>query len=417
MYRKYGIVILVAILAFALGLVPVLAQADWSVYLYNGMSKELLRISPDGAQTSHSLGLDENTYVSSYDMAFTNDGTRVAFCAVTYPPSNDPNNPAQPTAHLYLRDIAAGTNQVDVDLGNAIGCRTGHEAFNDDGTQLAVSRINYYPGDPAADASVPTWQLLVVDVNGGATVNELNSNSLAVSDFESLAKGGVLPYVQSFSGNQLTFAEVPYGIGGGAEWNAYTWDTSVNALTPVEHWGNFTLDRLSSTGEMVWVTADANLPGGQPFGEMPANNVVQATDVSGEVKTIYHSPDWLVVDANFINGGQGVAIQLLSPIDPNAPDQLPSIKWVTLDRTGQLTDLIESNGNPVVESAPNGYVVLNQTITDPATGASSFGLTHNANGQSTDLWSASSDTGFWELAWVSPTAPADGLQPFTAVSG
>ncbi|MBZ0285994.1 MAG: hypothetical protein K8I30_00160, partial [Anaerolineae bacterium] len=86
---------------------------------------------------------------------------------------------------------------------------------------MAVSRINYYPGDVNADASKPVWQILVLDIAGGMTVRELNTNSPAVATYEGLTKGGIIPYVQYFAGNQLIFAEVPYGVGGGAEWVAY----------------------------------------------------------------------------------------------------------------------------------------------------------------------------------------------------
>jgi len=37
-----------------------------------------------------------------------------------------------------------------------------------------------------------------------------------VATYEGLTKGAILPYVQYFVGNQVIFAEVPYGIGGGA---------------------------------------------------------------------------------------------------------------------------------------------------------------------------------------------------------
>jgi hypothetical protein len=416
MYRKYVLLTLAMLLTLTMGLVPALAQANGSVYLYNGTTKELLRINPDGSQASFSLGLDENTFVSSYDMAFSADGGRVAFCAVTYPPSPDPNVPAAPTAHLYLRDIAGGANVLDADMGSAIGCRTGRAAFNEDGTLLAVSRINYYPGDPAADISRPTWELLVFDLGLNQVVTQLNSNSVEVANYESLAKGGILPYVQSFSGRQIIFAEVPYGVGGGAEWNAYLWDTTAGVVTPVERWGNFTLDALPN-GEMVWVTLDPNLPAGTPAGMMPANNVVQATDASGAVNTIYHSPDWTILDAGFINGGQQVAIQLLSPFNSDTPDAPLTLKWIALDRSGQIVDLVESNGNPSVMNAPGGFVALNQTITDPATGASQYSLTYSTNGQATELWSGQSDMGAWELAWATPGAPTEGLQPFAAVSG
>ncbi len=422
MHRKLLMTISLGVMAFALGFFPTLAQSGDSVYLYNGMTKQLLRLNLDGAQISYSLGLDENTFVGGFDMAFNGDGSRVAFCTLTYPQIAEGDAPAQPTAHLYVRDLAAGVNLIDRDMGSAIGCRTGHEAFNQAGTLLAVSRINYYPNDPAADTSQPTWQLLVVDTTSGAVVNALNATSAAVANYESLAKGGILPYVQSFNGNTIIFAEVPYGIGGGAEWNAYQWQTDAEILTPVERWGNFTLEVLPSTGETLWVTRDPNLPAGEPGGPVPANNIVQIEDTSGAVKTIYHSPDWVILDATFINGGQAVAIELLSSFDPaTQADGQPiqqTLKWIGLDRSGAITDLATSNGNPTVAAAPGGYVTLNQQILDPNTGISQFDLSYTANGGGTTLWtSPAGENGYWELAWITPISGDAGLQPFAAVSG
>lgn len=416
MVRKLLALLLLSVLLVVA--VPALAQSDWFVYLYNGNTKELVRINPDGAQTPYSLGLDATTFVSSFDMTFTADGSRVAYCAVTYPAVAASETPTSPFAKLYLRDIAAGTNQIDLAMGNAIGCRTGRDAFSPDGAQLAVSKINYYPGAPDADLSQPVWTLQILNSADGSVLRELTSASQSVQAFESLAKGGVLPYVQYFENNQIIFAEVPYGIGGGAEWNSYLWDLNTDSLQTIDRWGNFSLDTLTS-GELIWVTADPNLPAGQPGGPVPANNIVKVADKSGAEFTIYHSPDWVILDAKFIDNGARAAIQLLSPFDPNAPDQFQSLRWIALDRAGASADLVSSNGNPTVLGAPNGFVLLNQEITDPASGASNFALSYNSNGATTNLWSATVDpsVGFWELAWVTPPTAAEGLPPFTAVSG
>src|SRR5690242_14713267 len=158
---------------------PAMAQDTWGVYLFNSNSGELVRLNGDGTQAVSGLGLEQGAYVGSYDMAFTRDGSRLAFCATTYPQTTDATTPVLPTARFYLRDMAAQNYLLNLDLGNAVGCRTGRAAFNADETQVAVSRINYWPGDPAADTSKPVWQMLVLDIAGGMTVKELNTNSPA----------------------------------------------------------------------------------------------------------------------------------------------------------------------------------------------------------------------------------------------
>jgi hypothetical protein len=397
---------------------PVMAQDTWSVYLFNGYTGELVRVNGDGTQAVSGLGLEQGAYVSSFDMAFTRDGSRLAFCSTTYPQAADGSTPAQPTAKFYLRDMAAQNYVLNLDLGNAIGCRTGRGAFNGDDTQVAISRINYAPGDPSADTSKPAWQIMVMDIAGGMTVKELNSASPAVATYEGLTKGAILPYVQYFAGNQVIFAEVPYGIGGGAEWNAYLWDMDADTVEMIQRWGNIGLDTLPETGEMVWTAKDENLPVGVPGGPVPDNNVVKVADKTGTEHTIFTSPDWVVLDAKFIKGGQQVAIQLLSSFDQNNPNQLQTIKWIALDRAGNQTDLLASEGgSPVVAAAPSGYVALDQQQTFDAngTGQSQFKLTYNAAGQSQELWASTVGFDYWELAWSTPLVPSGDLQPFPAI--
>src|SRR5690349_5523482 len=108
MQKKSLALIILGLLVFAsMALTPALAQDAWSVYLFNGHSGELVRVNGDGTQAVSGLGLDQNAYVSSFDMAFTRDGARLAFCATTYPQAADGSASAQPTAKFYLRDIAA----------------------------------------------------------------------------------------------------------------------------------------------------------------------------------------------------------------------------------------------------------------------------------------------------------------------
>jgi hypothetical protein len=410
------IVITTLCILTALLVIPAMAQDDWSVYLFNGNTGELIQVKADGTQSVSALGLEAGTYIGSSDMSFTKDGSRLAFCALTSPTVTDPNSTAQPTAKFYLRDLAAQNYLLTLDMGNAIGCRTGEDAFNADATQVAVSKINYYPGDPAADTSKPAWEILILDIAGGMTVKELNVNSPSVAAFESLVKGSILPYVQYFANNQVIFAEVPYGIGGGAEWNAYLWDLTTDTVEPIERWGNLGLDTLDTSGEVIWTAKDESRAAAQPGGPVPDHNVVKLADKSGEERIIYYSPDWVVLNAKFINNGQQIAIQLLSAFDENNPDIIQSIKWVALDRAGNTVDLLSSSGNLQLEAAPNGYIVLDQQLSDANNGESQFHLSYVSNGQSNELWASQTGFEYWELPWVTPMVAASDLQPFPAIA-
>ncbi|MBZ0285993.1 MAG: hypothetical protein K8I30_00155 [Anaerolineae bacterium] len=108
MQKKSVAMLILGLLVFAsMAFTPALAQETFAVYLFNGNSGELVRVGSDGSQTVSALGLEPGTYISSYDMAFTRDGSRLAFCATTYPQTADGSAPVLPTAKFYLRDIAA----------------------------------------------------------------------------------------------------------------------------------------------------------------------------------------------------------------------------------------------------------------------------------------------------------------------
>ena len=86
MHRKsLMIVITVLCLLAPMTLTSVMAEEDWSAYVFNGNTGELVQVKADGTQAVSALGLDVGTFVSSYDMTFTQDGSRLAFCALTSP--------------------------------------------------------------------------------------------------------------------------------------------------------------------------------------------------------------------------------------------------------------------------------------------------------------------------------------------
>lgn len=410
MHRKFLFLIVLALLAVTL--VPALAQANSLAYVYNGETKTLIRINTDGTSADYNLGLSADTFVSPFDMAFTADGSRVALCAVTYPAGMG-ETAVQPTAQFILRDIAAGTNLIQQDLGAAIGCRTGQHAFNADESLVALSRINYYPGDPNADLSQPSWQITLIETATGNAAAELNNLSPAVVEY-TLASEGIIPYIQRVDGSSVIFAEVPYGVGGGAEWAAYEWQRDAGTVTPVTTWGNLDLDLLPTTNETVWTGIDDSRPAATPNGPIPPNNVVRLLDNnSGQQSVIFHTPDWQVFDATFIEGGQRIAVMLYT-FDPQT--NLPAVRWIALDRAGVQTTLIESAGNAQIEAAPAGFVTLAQEGQLDGVTIPQFKLSYTTGGQTTELWASdTSQMAYWELAWVAPDTAAAGLPPFPVI--
>ncbi|MBI5668171.1 MAG: hypothetical protein HZC41_09205 [Chloroflexi bacterium] len=397
-------------LALVIGLVllavfPAFGQAAaWSVYLYNGMTKELLRVNEDGSTESFNLGLAENEYIGSFDMAFSSDGGRVAFCIPVFDGQSN-----QGRATLVVRDITAETDIVRQDLGEAIGCRVGREGYNDDASRLAVSLANPFP----PDTGKPLWRILLLDAATGTTVDELNPTYPALAEYPLLTQGPVLPFVQRFTADDLIFAEVPYGIGGGAEWQAYRWSFDSGAVEPVEGWGNIGLAWLPTTGEIAYVAADDALPAAQPVGPFPPFNVVRLHDADGGPRTIYHNGDESPAGTVFINDGRELAILLMEGYDAAQPDQATLQRWVALNRDGSRRDLTENSIYVQLMGAPGGYVTLTQQLNDQTMGTQQFTLGYGAEGNTRELWTSPQGTDqSWELAWVTPGTPAADLPPF-----
>ncbi len=416
MNKKTNLTILFTLVAlFVMGIVPALAGGGWSVYLFESTSGELLRVYQDGTQESHNIGLGENQFISSRDIAFNADASREAYCVTTYPPGTA-EAPGQPFSTFYLRDLAAETNVLEVEFGSAIGCRTDSNSFNADFSQIAISVVNYFPGDAAADTSKPSWQIQIIDTATGAIVNELNSNSPAVAAQGMILDAPVLPDVNLFDSSQVVFAEVPYGIGGIPSVNAFRWQLSDGTLTPEPDGphNHFNVDKLEATGESVWAAFDPGLPAAAPDGPVGQSNVIILADASGAQRVIYHNGEWTPITAKFIEEGQRIAILLFPAYDPNQPVGAQPSKWVALDRTGNITDLQTDLEYSDIAPAPGGYAFLRTRLPQTENEMVRTSLEYYSDNTGTnmaELWSGEGTT-IWEITWSGPMTALDNLPPF-----
>ncbi|MBZ0299441.1 MAG: hypothetical protein K8J31_06875, partial [Anaerolineae bacterium] len=276
MLKKWMWLITIAI--GLLGVLPAWAADGWYAFIYNSAARQLVRVGLDGTQATFDLGLDENVFLSGFDMAASVDGNRIAFCA-----SSARVDSPQSDTTLIVRDLAAQANVLALPLGVNMSCRVTHASLKADASQVAVSLVKYYPGSPDMDTDGPIWRLLVVDVASGSILSEINAESLPV--MTAGVQGGValLPEVRSFSSNQIVFAEIPYGIGGAPEWNAFVWhlDSGAVEADTTGIWGKSGLSINPATGETIWLDQDPNRPAADPGGPIPAFNVVVQADSSG----------------------------------------------------------------------------------------------------------------------------------------
>lgn len=392
-------------LLVALVAIPAAAQDDWFVMLFNAMTREFVRVNADGSQETYTLDLPENQYIGARDIAFSPDGSRIAFCVVEYGENN------QNVTTLHVRELASGTSIVARELGSSIGCRV---TASEDFSQLAVALIRYYSGDPAADTSLPSWELLVMDSTTGQMLYALNSDTPLAAAISYTYGETFLPYVLRFSEGEVIFGEVPYGTEFPPDFPIYLWQLDADTLERTEGWGYPFPDFLESTGELAVLGQDPSLPAGEPMGPVPINNIVTVTDASGASQVVYHNPDDVLVTAEFIDSGERLMLQLVESFDPNNPDEFPGTYWLALDRQGNVEELFSTDGFAFLTAAPDGFLVFStESNTLPATYTLDY---HGEGGVNTLLSLESENYGSWEIAYVSPASPAEDLPPFTPIT-
>ncbi len=394
-------------------------SGDWRVYVLAGQSGQLLEIGPGGEQARYLLNLPPNTFINANQMRFNDDGTRVAYCLFV-----PPADPAGLTTYtLIVRDVVGQVNLVERDLGAIAGCTV--SAYDSVTNRVAVGIVNVFPDQVEAAPAGSLWSLQLVDGDTGAVLNELNESTPNAPDGAALIPDfpGVVPImseVKVLAGNLVVFTAIPWvGRGGAFELPAFAWNIDTGAIGEAsDAWGRFGGDFLPSMGELAFPDSDAARPAGPPSSPAPTANVVRVLDASGEITTVFHDPAWTVVEVDFVNGGQQLAIQLLESFDPNNPTPEQDYRGVLLNRDGTQTELLRYPSFYWLESTPVGMIALWSDIATlespfPGTFIDLFPFV----GGGTRAWEflpQGDQTIFWELAWASPDVPQAGWPAFTA---
>lgn len=402
--RRFMTTILGVSALAAATLTPAMAQDDeqWSSYLFSSFDKQLVRVYLDGTTETYDLGIPEETFVTGRNMAFTNDGNTVAFCA--------PIMEGETTTHtVYVRDLEAGTNSVEAELGAAWDCRIDQEALDEEAGQLAVSTI----GDEG-------WRIQVFDLTSGEVIQTLATGEENAPVLGNEADMHSLADVNHFENGTLIFALLPYGTEGPDEAPAFAWNFETGEASEVELWGKSMRDFFEPTGELAALHVNPDLEAGLPGGPMPSYNEVLVADFDSEAQTVMYSSEEIPTDLAFIEGGQRLAINLLEPFDMENPENMQTTRWVALDREGNTEELATPESYSQLANAPEGFVLLEGITADPNMGRYDMRLSYNSGGESTTLWymEANEDVGgiFWELAWTAPIEAAEDLPPFAPLS-
>ncbi len=395
---------LLAVVLFAVLLTaPAAAQSNWSLYLLDGMTQQVVRVSLDGTQQVIDLGLPPGAYIGRQSVDFTADGNRVATCTIT---------DADDGAHITLsaRDVGSASALFSADLGKSDGCWI---KYNADGSQIAAGIVRHYAGDPNADPTVPTWELLVFDAATGQQRYEMNPVK-GGANFD--AGRTLMPETRYFAGDLIVFAGRPWGTEGFPVSPAFLWQLTTDTLQPVDRWWHWGWDSLAYTGELAWTELDPNLPVADPGGPVPQANIVKLADDSGSERTIYANPDWVILGTQFIDNGRQLAIQELQGFVPDANGNPGNqvMRWVALGRDGAVSQLASTLGFSELVAAPDGYALL--TASDNSA-TPVLTLEYHTGREATTLWQYQATGGVtWSILWAQPVPTDSGVQPFQAVS-
>lgn len=376
-------------------------DAGWSFYLFNDLTNELIRVEADGTQTTFDLGLgdlqnpDENTSYLASTIAFSADGQQAAYCI-----SQISLEGLAPT-FFVVRDIETETDIINIELGTPLGCHLTSRAFGTEDSQVAMGVVTSFPDNPEADPDVPSWYLRIYDIESGDISYEMTANmspfSEASSEFAAL-----MPDVRYFDGTQLIFAQVPWGTGGAPEYNAFNWQYVDGEVAAIDLYGKSSIDTLG--GYLIYVDNDPNLPSGIPSGPIGNFNVLMQADKSGEIRMIYHSPEWIIASARFINNGQQIAMRLLE----STPTEIASTRWIALNRDGSMVDLQpEYVGYDDVIAAPGGHIYIQNDFNPDNTFTR---VTRYVDGEENVVFETNEAA--LRLLWAMPTELAEGLPEF-----
>ncbi|HEX2621408.1 MAG TPA: hypothetical protein VHL11_14715, partial [Phototrophicaceae bacterium] len=229
---KRFVLSLFLLLTLTITSIPVLAQDNpWSVLLVNTTTSKLLRVDQNGNQTTYDTGLPEYS-LSSYGTSVSADGNRVAYCITDY------TVPEKPVSTLQVYDLVAGTAVFTLDVGTRLNCSVGQHGFSPDGTQLAVSLLNYFNGDPNADTSLPLWEIGVYDLASATEIQSLDASSALVQGVYAMPdRWTVFPDIRYFDGTSVSFAPIPWGTEGSAT-EAFTWNLAAGTLIATPEWAS-----------------------------------------------------------------------------------------------------------------------------------------------------------------------------------
>ncbi|MFW5690935.1 MAG: hypothetical protein ACOCXZ_00425 [Chloroflexota bacterium] len=404
-----------AIISLLLAANPATAQdPDWSIYLYDNATQELVSVDAGGSQNTLPLEIPENRFVGGYDLEFSNDGTRAAYCR---PVDEGSAGPGGSPSQLNVVDLTNGETLAAVDIDANVGCRA--TELDSVTGEVAVGVVyEYSGGETGADTIL--WALIIVDPTTGDILHSLdNTDSVAGMD-DYLAENPLMMDVQLIDAGQVSFHALMWGTEGQAAPPAYTWNPEANTLETTPELSRASFETLPDTGEAVWLELDETLSAAETGSPVAPLNVVKYQTPGSEPETIYYTADWVLLDVQFADNGQAILVQMLEGATMTTdPGMVTSsvTRWVRLNRDGTVEEVAQVDGFSQAAPAPDGFVLLQTLNVSEADQPTRTELFYYRDDTRETLWSIEQDDNravTWSIAWQPPLTAEDDLPPFPA---
>jgi len=408
--------LVIGVILLLLAIPPTLAQetdADvWSAYLFNNGTQRLIAVDAAGTVTELPLTFPEETFIGAYDLRFSPDGSLVAYCEMNFSASQ--GSGLVPST-LTLREVATGATRYQQDMGLTQLCQV--EAFSADNAHMVVALDYSPPGTPGRQPDAPAWELQILNTTDGAQSAQIDANSGLIDP--GTVEGMVTPIVHTVTAERITFALLGFFDTDPAF--AYDWTFTTGDISPNPNAQNIPYIELAATGEIAYLDYDDDFPA-PSFGNamLPPVNALMIGVPGEEPYISVFSPEWMMNDLVFVNGGAAIAVYELGEIDANTGAL--QTRWRLLGRDGAgISEIVPPNFNITqVADAPGGYVVLEAEsdtleFTLEGTATVTTTLARWQDGTSTLLWEDISEdiSVGWELVWSAPVAAPANLPRFS----
>ena len=423
MYGRYCpvaiLLLLVISVSFSLsGQTP--TDEPWSAWLYTpgdppGLTQpqpQLVRVYADGTTEEFTPAIPPGSTMRN--PTFSDNGNWVAYCV---------EDPVNLTHELHALDLSNGadglaqargiTFPIVYPLEQTASCQ--EIAFSEDETKLALTIFN-----TVADATMPSWEILIFNLITGAVEKRLSPDSFALAypdNPQSSYQG--LEFCLYLDDSTVIFRLLPLlpveTSYPQSVTSAYSWNTKTDVIAPYPLWDSVSVNIAAVPAaagqaryEYVWIGADDHFPTAEV--RITPDNVVMYSDgSSGSAYPIYTHPEGLG-SAEFVDGGRHIVAF--------APAYSAG---VVIDRNGAQTILSENTNiwRPFF-GTDEGFVMVELDGFSGATRLIHYRFT--PDGQRVEpttlwevLWGEHTPDRYWSLVWCTPMQLAADLQPFPPI--